>query len=1056
MGCNPAAERLQGCMYGVTANEFELRILGPIEARLGERRLPLAGRRQRTVLARLAIDANRVVAADRLVEAGWGDAPPAGVRNTLQGYVARLRRTLPAPAAGNRIETAEPGYVLHLGPQELDASVFENALAEGRRAMAAGRPAAAADVLDRALARWRGSPLADLGDFPWLVTERARLEERRLEGRELLVEARLAAGQLAATVAAASALTEESPLRERGWELEMLALYRAGRQADALAAYHRVRRLLAEELGVDPGPGLRSLEERILQQDPSLLATGASVDAASTAARHSRPHRLPVQRTSFVGREAEMAVLAGHLREAALVSVVGVGGSGKTRLALELASRLENAFGDGAWLVSLEGITDADSVARAAAEALGVREEPGRPLEHGVADAIGDRELLLVLDNCEHLLDGVAALVAGLLTACPRLRVLATSREPLAIAGELVFGLPPLAVPDRDDVDAEELVRADAAKLFLARARSAAPGFTLHPDHVPDLLRLLRRLDGLPLAVELAATRVRALGLRQILRQLERPGGDLQAGGRVGPERQRSIGATVAWSYRLLTQPERELLGRLSVFGGSFDLEAATAICSDAVLDEAQVVELIVGLVDRSLVIRTTVEAGEGGAYRLLDTIRRFAGERLAEGNVGDAVRDRHAAYFTRLARRAEAELRGPDQHEWAARLDEVRPDLSAALTWSLAHRRLDDALWLAASLRVYWEMRGHVGEGLGWLRRALQAAGDAPSPARANALIQAADLATGMGDHRHAEALLAEACRLTRRLGLPGLRADMHHVNGILGKYQGQYRRARVHLRRSAGLNRRIGRRWHLAQALHHLGMVMGYQGRYAEARRFHAESLELDEQLGDADSRAAALRAMSVVAIDEGQLEEAARLAQEAMTTFERLGSVLNAAHARYTLGDVARLGGRLVEADALYEESIPVLRAGGDRRCVASTLRNRGLVALGRSSVEEAQAHLRESLALRLDLDDRAGVAETFEGLAALAARRGETASAARLYGAAAALRAAIGSVRSPREATAIAAAERRLRRRMGPAAFDHLRGEGSAMNTEEAAALAATLA
>ncbi|MGH2455318.1 MAG: BTAD domain-containing putative transcriptional regulator [Candidatus Limnocylindria bacterium] len=1024
----------------MAAGRLELRILGPVEALVAGRNVALGGRRQRAVLARLAVAANRVVGTEQLVDDLWGDEPPRAARNTVQTYIARLRRLLPAAPSGSRIATVGSGYVLHLDPDELDASRAERRIVQARAQLAAHRPSEAIAALHSAVDSWRGPTLANMEDLPWVVAERARLEELRAGAIETSAEAELAAGAPQRAAVQLTGLTAEQPLRERAWELLMEALYRAGRQADALDAYHRIRRRLAEELGVDPGPGLRRQEERILRHDPTLMPIAPP--HPSPPRQPPRRGNLPIQHTSFIGRVRELEELALHVRRSMLVTVVGVGGSGKTRLAVELAGRMEPELEDGAWFVSLERTADGSAVSLIAAESLGVHEEGGRELERTIADAIAERELLMVLDSCEHLLEAASAFASTLLSRCPHLRVIATSRERLAIPGEQVFSLPPMTVPEQADQDLRELLRTDAASLFVERATRASAGFVVGPQHAADLVRLLQRLDGLPLAVELAATRVRSLGLPQIVHQLDAGGGELRAISRSSAERHRSLRATVEWSFRLLTRPEQRVLARLATFAGLFGAEEAVAVCRDDTLPDHEVVDLLASLVDKSLVVRADGPHADDPSYRLLDTIRSFGAERLGQEPDALAVRTRHASHYIRLAELAEVELRGAHQVAWLHRLDAASSNMAAALDWLIGQRLTEEAYRLTASLRVFWEMRGHMTEGLSWVQRALALESGSASPARGAALLAGADLATGIGDHQVAEDLGREACEVAAIVRDAGLAAECHYVQGLLGKYQGQFRRATVQFERALELHRMAGRTWHLAQTLHHLGMVKGFQGQYPEARGIHEQSLELFRPLGDADSAGSALRSLSIIAIDEGRYDRAESLATEALAICEHAESVMNVAHVRYTIGDVRRLRGDLTAADALYEQSIAELKAGGDRRCVASTLRNRGLVALARGQRDAAQAYLDESLTLRLDLDDRAGVAESYEGLAEIAVSSDDPVRAAELYGAAEALRTAIGAARTPRESSAIDTVQDGLRELLGRVAFDAARARGAA--------------
>src|SRR5512132_881103 len=562
-------------------------ILGPLEVRNGGGLVRVPGAKERALLADLLVHAGRVVAADRLVEDLWGDQPPGNPANTLQGRVSALRRAL-GPAGAGLVVTRPPGYVLEVDAERVDAGRFEGLVAAAGRATGA----AAARLLEQALGLWRGAALVEFADQPWAQ-----------------VEARLAGGGQAGVVAELEGLVAEHPTRERLRGLSMLALYRSGRQADALGVYQATRTVLAEELGIDPSPELQRLHQAILVQDPTLDAAAPERDLP----RHNLPERL----TSLVGREQELRDVAKLVEQHRLVTVVGPGGAGKTSLAVALAERLVAGHPDGVWLVELAALRDPALLAEVVAVTLGLGEEaagPGialpAPAER-LATFAADKAMLLVLDNCEHLVGACAELVGRLLQAGPRVRVLATSREVLGVPGEVVWPIPPLAVPDPAEADAagaggqaaapEVLVGYDAVRLFVERATSADPGFVLDATSGPAVAELCRRLDGLPLAIELAAARVRALPPVELAARLQDRFRLLAGGARTLDPRQQTLRATVDWSWELLKDPDRRLLRRLSVFSGGWTIAAAETVCAGDGLEPGDVLDGLFRLVDRSL-----------------------------------------------------------------------------------------------------------------------------------------------------------------------------------------------------------------------------------------------------------------------------------------------------------------------------------------------------------------------------------------------------------------------------------------------------------------------
>ncbi|WP_329421341.1 AfsR/SARP family transcriptional regulator [Streptomyces sp. NBC_01268] len=679
------------------------------------------GPRVRALLALLLLDAGRTVTTGRLVDGVYGTEPPAGAANALQSQVSRLRRVLPE---GVSVEHSPAGYRLTgTGPEDVDALRFEHLAREGALAGAAGDPVRAARLLREALGLWQGPALADVREFPYADGQAARLEALRLDALEACAEARLASGEdpapLVRELAEAAAA---HPLRERLRALQIRALAGAGRQAEALAAYEEVRGALAEELGADPSPELAAAHLAVLRgegpagaavrdaargpvgepvrepvreaaREPARGAVGEGVrdavrgpapgrpvrEPARDPLRASvRPARLPAPLTEFVGREAERERLGALLAAAAvrLVTLVGPGGAGKTRLALEAAGRA----GGEAVFVDL-GAVGRGEAAGAFARALGVRDTaaPDR-----LAQSLADRPVLLVVDNCEHVIAETAPLVRELLAACPSLRALATSREALGITGESLLPLGALA-----PLAAEEL--------FVRRGAAALPGFTGHPR----VAEVCAALDGLPLAVELAAARLRTLTVDELADRLGDRFRLLSRGDRTAPERHRTLAAVVEWSWSLLTEEERTLAARLAVFRGGATAEAAARVCG---VERADAEDVLASLTEKSLVERVPDGSAGGGRYRMLETVRAYAADRLPADDPAPAS---HTAYYLGLARTADPELRGAAQLDWLARLDAEDADLRAALRRATPA----DGLRLVAALTPYWWLRGLRGQ---------------------------------------------------------------------------------------------------------------------------------------------------------------------------------------------------------------------------------------------------------------------------------------------------------------------------------------------------------
>ena len=640
-------------------------------------------RLQRTLLAILLMDAGHVVPAGRLIDLLWRDGPPPAATASLQAYVSQLRRVLepgrPPRAPATVLITQEPGYVLRAADDQVDALRFQAMARRARDELAGGQPAAAAAQLEDALALWRGEPLAEFAAEPWAVPALARLTETRDLAAEDRVAAWLALGRPAEAATELEAMVAARPLRERRWEQLILATYRCGRQADALRAYQRCRTVLAEELGLEPGPGLRRLEAAVLAQDPALEWQPPPAPPAPARPPQAPAvlSNLPAQLAAFVGRERELADVRALVQSGRLVTLTGAGGSGKTRLSLQVAAQALDRYSDGAWLVELAAVADTEAVAPAICEVLGIAVPPGRPAQEALLDALAPQDVLIVLDNCEHLIGACAKAADAIVRHCPRVHLVATSREPLGIGGEAVYRVPPLSLPGAGDTGLPAAGSSDAVALFADRARAQGTGLVIDEQTAPLVVSICRRLDGLPLAIELAAARLRSLSLSGLADRLDQRFRLLTGGSRTAPERHQTLRATVEWSYSLLSETEQVLLGRLSVFAGSFDLDAAEAVCGFGGIEAFDVADLLGSLVDKSLVVAEP--AGPALRYRLLETIRQFAAGRLAA--VGDeaAAAAAHGAHYLSVAETAAPHLTGPGQGEWLARLDTDRANLRRA-----------------------------------------------------------------------------------------------------------------------------------------------------------------------------------------------------------------------------------------------------------------------------------------------------------------------------------------------------------------------------------------
>jgi predicted ATPase/DNA-binding SARP family transcriptional activator/Tfp pilus assembly protein PilF len=944
-----------------------LRLCGGIQLEAGGDRLDdlLPAGQASLLLAFLIVNRNRAVSRDDLVNVIWPDRPPSDPEAVLSTLLSRTRRAvLPIAIEGRaqlRLLLPEPAWI----DIEVARAVVEEALAaqeDGDWPTVYERARAALDLLsDEFLPGFAGD---------WVEDRRRELHALALRAHECVARSAAAGrgGTLDEGILAARTLIDGSPFREAGYRLLMELLEAEGNVAEALQVYEELRRLVGEELGTAPAGSTRAVHQRLLEGGARPTRGHGGVESGSAKGA------LPTIGTSFVGREAELAELERLLHEHRAVTVIGPGGIGKTRLAVRAAQLHTPTPPDGPWFVDLAPVPSAGLVAQSAASALGVREQPGRPATESVVDALRSQETFGILDNCEHVIAAAAELAHELTRSCPRLWLVITSREPLGYQGEQVLQLGPLPTPANSVTASTAVAAFPGVELFRQRAGALVADFMLTDANAGPTGRLCRRLDGMPLAIELAAALVAEMGIAEIDERLdERLRFSMTAAVRT-PGRHHTLRTLVDWSHDLLGDAERAVFRRFAVFQGGATLRAVETVCSEPDAPDQDVLDVLRALVRKSLVVKE--EHGTGARYRMLETIRQYANEKLDESDDGGDLRDRHVAYYLRLAEEAEPEL--ADDARQVAALDELEAELDnfrGALATALADGGASPALAISSSLFQLWYLRGHMSEGRRWLDAAAATSTSAASESHTKALAASGELAREQGDYDIARVRLAESLAMARELG-------------TLYGYGGS------------------------AFSLFNLGAIAWEQGDYERADALLQESLEILQGVEEdaAFGERWPLLKLGQVALDRGDQSTARSYLERSLAGHRRRGDREGIARALDSLGRAALANGDVTAARLLSERSLAAAQELGYSEGLPGPLQNLARVALAEDDPKRATELSTAALEVCDEIGSKRGVVTCIEGLACAVGTRGDSEAALTLFGAAAAMWAELGSPRS----------------------------------------------
>ncbi|HLF29012.1 MAG TPA: tetratricopeptide repeat protein [Anaerolineae bacterium] len=1020
---------------------LEISLLGQFDLRLNGQPVELPSRPAQSLLAYLLIRPGAAHRREKLAGLLWPDTAEANARSYLRQALWRIRKAL------------EPGGSDYLLADDLTIAFDANSdyrldLTDLEREVAAE---GSTDELVHCVAAYRGELLPGFY-HEWVLAERERLHAVFEYKMNLLLNRLVAERRSSDVLAWGERWIALGHAPEPAYRALMTAHSRLGDRSSMAAVYQRCVEALRRELGVEPSEPTRALYER-------LLRSASSGDRAIETSRLERkllfasaaPADLPRQLTSFIGREREIAEVKRLLPTSRLVTLTGVGGCGKTRLALQVSHELLAEYPQGVWFVELAPLAEPTLVPKTVAATLGLLEEPGRPLLATLVDGLRTKHALLLLDNCEHLVEASARLAEALLRSCPHLHILASSREALSIAGETIFQVSSMSTPDpRQPLSIEAVLQYEAVRLFVDRAVMALPGFALTDENAAAIAQICYRLDGIPLAIELAAARVKLLRPEQIASRLNDRLRLLTGGSRTALPRHQTLRATLDWSYHLLSEAECVLLRSLSVFSDGWTLEAAEAVAGHAGTRSASyaVLDLLTQLVNKSLVVAER-EPGADPRYRLLETIRQYAREKLFEAGEGGDVRNKHLEYFLAFAARAAPELTGPDQAAWLNRLEEELDNIRAALEWALEHE-VEAGLRLASTLRRFWDAHSRSREGNDWLGQLLQPPETLSHPqVQAKALAVQATLLVTQGDPAPAYSAAEASLALFRAQADKSGEAFSLMTLGQVSFIQGDVVSGRPLLEESLALYRTLGDKVGQADALAWLGVDRRDLDR---SRELLQESLALNRELGHLAGIAGSLVSLAQQAYWASDYSTPLHWLEEAMALQRQLGSKSGMAWVSEIYGNLALRQGDYEQARACYEESIALNEEAGQHLASLWARVNLAYIALRQDEAAQARTMFAENIRHFQEARINIGVIYSIEGLASLAARQGQAERAVQLFAWAEAQRGAIGDARPIVEQSDVERDLALVRAQLDAAAFVAAGAAGQAFTLDEAIAYA----